>query len=124
MTLSAIATGRFRNPDDTFLAYKDVRSFAVHGEAEPPVNPGQASNFERAVQETYDQYLTVAKERGFTKRRQLLQLLDNYENRNELITWIREHGSAEWGKYLDNITASPGAADQATRDDEKQDPPA
>jgi hypothetical protein len=124
MTLSAIATGRFRNPDDTFLAYKDVRSFAVHGEAEPPVNPGQASNFERAVQETYDQYLTVAKERGFTKRRQLLQLLDNYENRNELITWIREHGSAEWGKYLDNITAIPGDADQATRDDEKQDPPA
>jgi hypothetical protein len=39
MTLSAIATGRFRNPDDTFLAYKDVRSFTVHGEAEPPVTP-------------------------------------------------------------------------------------
>jgi hypothetical protein len=121
MTLSAIATGRFRNPDDTFLAYKDVRSFAVHGEAEPPVTPKQASNFERAVQETYDQYLTVAKKHGFTKRRQLLQLLDNYENRNKLIAWIREHGSAEWGKYLDSITAAR-ADDQATGDDEKQDP--
>jgi hypothetical protein len=122
MALSTIATGRFRNPDDTFLAYKDVRSFAVHGEAEPPVTPKQAGNFERSVRETYDQYLTVAKERGFTKCQQLLQLLDNYENRNELIAWIREHGSAKWGKYLDNITASPRAADQATGDDEKQDP--
>jgi hypothetical protein len=80
----------------------------VHGEAEPPVTPKQASNFERAVQETYDQYLTVANKHGFTKRRQLLQLLDNYENRNELIAWTREHGSAEWGKYLDSITTSPG----------------
>jgi hypothetical protein len=53
-------------------------------------------------------YLTVAKERGFTKRRQLLQLLDNYKDRDELIAWIRERGSAEWGKYLDNITASSG----------------
>ena len=66
MTLSVIATGRFRNPDDTFLAYKEVRSFAVHGEAEPPVTPEQASDFEWAVRETFDQYLTVAKERGFT----------------------------------------------------------
>jgi len=51
MTLSAIATGGFRNPDDTFLAYKEVRSFAVHGEAEPPVPPEQASDFERVVRE-------------------------------------------------------------------------
>jgi hypothetical protein len=108
MTLSAIATGRFRNPDDTFLAYKEVRSFAVHGEAEPPVTTEQASGFERAVRETFDQYLTVAKDRGFTKRRQLLQLLDNYEDRDKLIAWIREHGSGEWGNYLDNIKASPG----------------
>jgi hypothetical protein len=108
MTLGVIATGLFRNPDDTFLAYKEVRSFAVHGEAEPPVTPEQASDFEWAVRETFDQYLTVAKERGFTKRRQLLQLLDNYEDQDKLIAWIRQHGSAEWGKYLDNITASPG----------------
>jgi hypothetical protein len=64
--------------DDTLLAYKEVRSFAVHSEAEPPVALEQASDFERAVRETFDQYLTVAKKRGFTKRRQLLQLLDNY----------------------------------------------
>jgi hypothetical protein len=106
--VAGIATGGFLNPDDTFLAYKEVRSFAVHGKAEPPVAPAQASDFERAVRETFDQHLTVAKERGFTKRRQLLQLLDDYEDRDELIAWIREHDSAEWGKYLDNITASPG----------------
>ena len=41
MTLSRIATGRFRHPDDTFLAYKEVRSFAVHGEAAPAVTPNR-----------------------------------------------------------------------------------
>jgi len=85
-----------------------VRSFAVHGEAEPPVTLEQASDFERAVRETFDQYLTVAKKRGFTKRRQLLQLLDNYGARDDLVAGIRERSSAEWGKYLDNITASSG----------------
>jgi len=72
------------------------------------VTPEQASDFERDVRETFDQYLNVAKERAFTRRQQLLQLLDNYEDRDKLIAWIREHGSAEWGKYLDSITASPG----------------
>jgi hypothetical protein len=70
--------------DDTFLAYKEVRSLAVYGEAELPVNPEQTSDFERAGRETFDQYLTVAKKRGFTKRRQLLQLLDNYGVRDDL----------------------------------------
>ena len=32
MTLSRFATGHFRHPDDTFLQYEQVRSYAVHGE--------------------------------------------------------------------------------------------
>jgi len=122
MTLSRIATGYFRHPDDTFLAYKEVRSFAVHGEAAPAVTPEQASHFAWAVRDTLDQYLTVANEHGFTKRRQLLDLLDDYPGRDALIAWIRERGSDEWGEYLDSITASPDAADQAAGGDEEQDP--
>jgi hypothetical protein len=34
--------------------------------------------------------------------------LGNYGARDDLVAWIREHDSAEWGKYLDNITASSG----------------
>lgn len=122
MTLSSIATGGFRDPDDTFLAYKEVRSYAVHGEAAPPVTREQASHFAWAVRDTFDQYLTVAAERGLTKRRELLDLLDNYESRDELIAWIREHGSAEWGKYLDSITADPALLTGPARDDKEVDP--
>ena len=124
MTLSRIATGRFRHPDDTFLAYKEVRSFAVHGEAAPAVTPEQASLFAWAVRDTLDQYLTVANEHGFTKRRQLLDLLDDYPGRDTLIAWIRECGSDKWGEYLDSITAGPDAAGQAAGRDEEQDPAA
>ena len=122
MTLSRIATGRFRHPDDTFLAYEEVRSFAVHGEAAPAVTPEQASLFAWAVRDTLDQYLTVANEHGFTKRRQLLDLLDEYPGRDALTAWIREYGSDKWGEYLDSITASPDAADQAAGGDEEHDP--
>jgi hypothetical protein len=112
MTLSRIATGYFRNPDDTFLQYDQVRSYAVHGEVPPTVTLEQASAFEWAVRETLDQYLTVANEHGFTRRQELLNLLDGYGDRDALITWIRQHGSAEWISYLDNITASEDADGQ------------
>jgi hypothetical protein len=75
------------------------------------VTPQQASVFAWAVRDTLDQYLTVANEHGFTKRRQLLDLLDDYPGRGTLIAWIRENGSYKWGEYLDSITASPEAAD-------------
>jgi hypothetical protein len=122
MTLSAIATGHFRHPDDTFLAYEEVRSFAVHGAAAPAVTPEQASLFAWAVRDTLDQYLTVANQRGFTKRRQLLDLLEDYPGRGELIAWIRERGSDKWDEYLNSITSSPEAVDQATGGDEEQVP--
>jgi hypothetical protein len=122
MTLSRIATGVFRHPDDTFLQYDQVRSYAVHGEIAPTMTPEQASVFAWAVRDTLDQYLTVANKHGFTRRRQLLDLLDGYPGRDELITWIREHGSDEWAKYLDIITASQDAASQSTGEDEEQDP--
>jgi hypothetical protein len=122
MTLSAIATGHFRPPDNTFLAYKEVRSFAVHGEVAPAVIPQQADHFARAVQDTLDQYLTIANQHGYTKRRQLMDLLDNYPDRDKLIAWIREHGSDKWGEYLDSITASPDTADHTADEDEEQGP--
>ena len=123
MTLSAIATGRFGNPDDTFLAYEEVRSFAVHGEVAPAVTPEQASLFAWAIRDTLDQYLTIANQYGFTKRRQLLDLLDNYPGRDALIARIRGHGSDKWGEYLNTVTASHDAADQAAggNGDEEQD---
>lgn len=122
MTLSRIATGYFRHPDDTFLQYDQVRSYAVHGEIAPMVTPEQASIFAWAVRDALDQYLNVANEHGFTRRRQLLDLPDGYPGRGELITWIREHGGHEWIEYLDSITASQDAVGQTTVADEGQGP--
>jgi hypothetical protein len=124
MTLSRIATGSFRHPDDTLLQYDQVRSFAVHGELAPTVTPAQASDFAWAVRDTLDQYLTVANEHGFTRRKQLLDLLDHYEGRDDLIAWIRENGSNKWTEYLDHVTASQNATDQTTGAVEEQPQPA
>lgn len=112
MTLSRIATGAFRHPDDTFLQYDQLRSYAVHGEVAPVVTTEQANDFAWAVRDTLDQYLTVASENGFTKRGQLLDLLDTYPGRDALIDWIRAHGSGEWDKYLDSLTGRQDPADQ------------
>lgn len=120
MTLSEIANGYFFHPDDTFLQYDQIRSHAVHGEIAPTVTAEQAAEFAWAVRDTLDQYLTVASRHGFTRRRQLLDLLNNYPKRHELITWIRERGSAEWNSYLDSITASQDAGDQAAGAGEEQ----
>lgn len=117
MTLSRIAIECFPHPDDTFLHYDQIRSFAVHGEVAPPVSPAQAGRFALGVRNALDQYLTVAKKHNFTKRKQLLDLLDSYAGRDDLIAWIREHGSDKWTDYLDSITAS-----QAAEADEVQDP--
>lgn len=81
------------------------------------VTAEQASHFAWAVRDTLDQYLTVANEHGFTKRQDLLDLLDNYPGRDTLITWIRENCSDMWAEYLDKITAGP-----ASGEDEEQDP--
>ena len=87
------------------------------------VTPEQASHFAWAVRDTLDQYLTVANENGFTRRSQLLDLLDTYPGREALIAWIRERGSDEWGKYLDSITASQDPAAQPADPGGTQDSP-
>jgi hypothetical protein len=87
MTLSRIATGYFRHPDDTLLQYEQVRSYAVHGEVAPMVTSGQACNLEWSVRDTLNQDLKIASEHGFTKREQLTNLLDEYPGREALITW-------------------------------------
>jgi hypothetical protein len=116
MTLSEIANGYYYDPDDTFLQYEQVRSYAVHGEIAPVATEQQAAEFAVTVRDTLDQYLTVASKNGFTKRGELLDLLDNYPRRQEQVAWIREHGSSEWNSYLDSITVSPDAGEGEEQD--------
>jgi hypothetical protein len=119
MTLSEIANGYYYDPDDTFLEYDQVRSYAVHGEITPAVTEQQAAEFAVTVRDTLDQYLAVASKNGFTKRGELLELIDTYPRRQEQIAWIREHGSSEWNSYLDSITFSPEAGGQPAGEGEE-----
>jgi hypothetical protein len=74
------------------------------------VTAEKAAEFAWAVRDTLDQYLAVAGQYGFTKRKQLLDLLDNYEGRDDLIAWIRENGSEDWSTYLDRVAPSQDAS--------------
>jgi len=120
MTLSEIANEYWFHPDDTFLQYDQVRSYAVHGEVAPAVTEQQAAEFAWTVRDTLDQYLAVAGKNGFTKRKQLPDLLDNYPKRREQIVWIREHCSPEWNSYLDSIIVSQEAGDQSAGAEDEQ----
>lgn len=71
------------------------------------VTTEQASDFAWAVRDTLDQYLTVASENGFTKRGQLLDLLDTYSGRDALIDWIRAHGSGVTSGSRDRAGTGP-----------------
>jgi hypothetical protein len=103
MTLSRLATGYFRHPDDTLLQYDEVRSYAVHGEITEDISPEQAGQFEWAVRDTFSQYLDFARQHGIARRSELTGLLDADPIRADLIEWIRANGSSEWAAYLDRI---------------------
>jgi hypothetical protein len=121
MTLSEIANDYWFHPDDTFLQYDEVRSYAVHGEIAPAVTEQQAAEFAWMVRDTLDQYLAVAKKNGFTKRKQLLDLLDDYPKRREQVDWIRKNCSPEWNSFLDSIIVTQDAGDQSAGAEDEQD---
>ena len=107
MTLGHVATGRFRNPDATLLNYGSVRSGAVHGEVVTGVTTSDVDQFEWTVRDTLNQYIRVARERGITKRSQLMKILDEHPDRLMLISWLRQNGSPKWTVYLDQIEGQP-----------------
>jgi hypothetical protein len=60
-------------------------------------------NVESGVRQTLGQYLTLAKDRGLSRRSRLLDVLDNHPDRGDLIAWLREYGGEPWTKYLDSL---------------------
>jgi hypothetical protein len=98
--LSHITTGGFRQPSITWFLYDKVRSGAVHGEEVPELSWRVTSGVEWSVRDVLNQYLSLAKKHGLTKRNQLLRLLDEHPDRPALIAWLRENGGPQWDKYL------------------------
>jgi hypothetical protein len=103
MVLAHAVTGSFPNPNATLLLYDKIRSGAVHGEEVPEVSTAIVHNVESGVRQTLGQYLTLAKDRGLSRRSRLLDVLDNHPDRGDLIAWLREYGGEPWTKYLDSL---------------------
>lgn len=89
MMLSHMVIGGFRLPHSTLFLYDKVRSGAVHGEQVPEVTKAVADHFEWVVRDILNQYLTVAESHGITRRRDLVQMLDQHPDRPKLLGWLR-----------------------------------
>jgi hypothetical protein len=98
--LSHIVEGHFPHPNTTWFLYDRVRSGAVHGEDAPNLEWETVQSFAWDVRKTLNQYLTVAKEQGFTRRGRLLRFLDEHADRPQLIAWLRQGGGDIWTAYL------------------------
>jgi hypothetical protein len=103
--LSHAVTGRFPDPDRTFLLYDQVRSSAVHGEDAPVVERDLVHRFARSVRQTLSQYLRYARERGLQRRGPLLRVLDAHPDRAQLVDMLRLHGGPWWVEYFDSEEA-------------------
>jgi hypothetical protein len=103
MVLSHAVTGSFGHPNATLLLYDKIRSGAVHGEEVPEVSTAIVRNVESGVRRTLVQYVTLAKDRGLSRRSRLLDVLDNHPDRGDLIAWLREYGGQDWTKYIDSL---------------------
>lgn len=102
--LSNFDKGSFANPDETWLLYDTVRSAAVHGEVAPEVSEADIQRFASGVRETLNQYLVLARKERFSKRKDLIKVLDQHESRADLIQWLRLNGDPNWKNYLDKIS--------------------
>jgi hypothetical protein len=103
--LSHVVTSGFTHPNETWFLYDQVRSAAVHGE-DVEVGWSTVQGFASLVRRTLNQYITLARERGFAKRSRLLKVLDQHPDRLQLIAWLRRNGGPPWTDFLDSLAKS------------------
>ncbi len=112
--LSAAVTGGFTHPNKTYFLYDRVRSGAVHGEDAPEINWDIVHDFATTVRWTMSHYLRFARDRGITRRGQLLKALDEHPEKPNLIAWLYANGGPEWEKYLASASPPEGNVAPAT----------
>ena len=103
LVLSHVVSGKFREPNTTWRLYDSVRSAAVHGEEPPLVNDSTVANFEWAVRDTLNDYLTFASTQKIDKRGKLIQKLISHPDVPQLVDWIRANAGADWEPYLKKV---------------------
>ena len=124
MMLSHVIEGGFRHPNATFFYYDQIRSVAVHGGQAPDVPWRVAAQFEWAVRDALDNYLTLARQQSFSKRGKLLKFLDEHPDKPKLLTWIRDYGGPDWSKFLEKNEMPGAPADEALPEEGDSNTPA
>jgi hypothetical protein len=101
--LNNAVTGSFVHPSKSLFLYEDIRSAAVHGELVPDVSDAEARGFRNDVARTLDYYLTYTRSKGITRRKRLLESLDNHADRPDLIAFLQEEGETRWADFLAKV---------------------
>ncbi|HEV7584929.1 MAG TPA: hypothetical protein VGO14_04030 [Solirubrobacteraceae bacterium] len=89
----------FTLPERSLALYEQVRSKAIHGEKPAAVSLDQALTFERDVRHAIDEYLLYARERDFTRRKDV---------RDSLVAKQREIVDFLTGANADDTTRDEG----------------
>jgi hypothetical protein len=108
--LSHVVRGGFHHPSRFVELYEEVRSAAVHGSAFREVTKREASELSWRVKDTLKEYVTVVRDRGFTKQSQLTTFLDGHGDRPALVAWLRATGDPDWSQYFDRSAGYSGGS--------------
>jgi DNA-binding transcriptional ArsR family regulator len=98
--LSYAVRGSFPDPDAVYFLYDRVRSTAVHGEDPPEVPEREQGAFLFDVRLALEEYLELAREKGFETRRAVLKFLRELPEREQLDEWLAEFGDDSWRRFL------------------------
>ena len=95
--LSHLTTGKFSHPARAYVFYEEVRSKAVHGShVTVPVDDDEVRNFSYDVRAGINEFLELASARGFTKRRELRDALDQDSAYNQLAARLYNENPELW----------------------------
>lgn len=98
-TLASMVEGVFRHPKKTFDLYKEVRSYATHGEEVRELEPDEGTKFAWDAREAVDQYIRYADQHGFSRRSKLVAALDGSETRAEIVARLVQEDGEKWAPY-------------------------
>jgi hypothetical protein len=95
--LSHLTTGKFSHPARAYVLYEEVRNKAVHGSRlTVPVTEDEVLKFSHDVRAGINEFLELARSRGFTKRGELRDALDNDPAHDQLAARLHGENPQLW----------------------------
>jgi hypothetical protein len=95
--LSHLTTGKFSHPARAYVLYEEVRNKAVHGsKLTVPVTEDEVRNFSYDVRAGINEFLELARTRGFSKRGELRDALDHDQAHDQLAARLYDENPELW----------------------------